>query len=48
MITSLKILEKMNDPESREIIRLALQSDDKEIARQAARSLEHVIVSNVN
>lgn len=48
MITSLKILEKMNDPESREIIRLALQSDDKEIARQAAKSLEHVVVTNVN
>lgn len=48
MITILKILEEINDPESREIIRLALQSSDKEIARQAARSLDHVIVTNVS
>ncbi|MFZ2949202.1 MAG: HEAT repeat domain-containing protein, partial [Desulfuromonadaceae bacterium] len=48
MITILKILEEINSPESREIIRLALQSSDKEIARQAARSLDHVIVTNVS
>jgi len=47
MITSLKILEKMNDLESGEIIRLALQSSDKEIVRQAAKSLDHFIVTNV-
>lgn len=48
MITSLKILEEIGGSESEEIIRYALQNCDKDIARQAAKSLERVIVSNSN
>lgn len=48
MITSLKILEEINDPESEKIIRLALQSSDTEIARQAAKSLDHLIITNLS
>lgn len=46
MITSLKILEEIGGSESEEIIRYALQSSDTDIARQAAKSLERVIVTN--
>ena len=46
LITSLKILEKIAGFESEEIIRSALQSSDKDVARQAAKSLERIIVTN--
>jgi HEAT repeat protein len=45
MITSLKILEEIDGSESEEIIRYALQSSDKDIARQAAKSLKRVNVT---
>jgi HEAT repeat protein len=48
MITSLKILEEIGGSESEEVIRYALQSSDKDIARQAAKSLERVIVTKSN
>ncbi len=45
MITSLKILEEIGGPEAEQIIRYALQNSDRDIARQAAKSLERVIVT---
>lgn len=45
MITILQVLEETGDPEAEEIIRHALQSSDLDIARQAVRSLERVIVT---
>lgn len=48
MITILKILEEIGGPESEEIVRYALQSGDRDIARQAARSLERIIASHSN
>ena len=48
MITCLKILEEIGGSESEQIIRNALQSSDKDIARQAAKSLEHVIATTSN
>ena len=48
MITSLRIIEEIGGSESEEIIRYALQSSDKDIARQAAKSLEHVNVTTSN
>jgi HEAT repeat protein len=45
MITILKICEEINSPESEEIIRYALTNSDPDIARQAAKSLEHGIVT---
>jgi hypothetical protein len=41
MITLLKICEEINSPESEGIIRNALTHSDPDIARQAAKSLEH-------
>lgn len=41
MITSLKILEEIGGSEAEKIIRYALQSGDKDIVRQATKSLEH-------
>jgi HEAT repeat protein len=46
LITSLKILEEIGGAEAEEIIRYALQSSDQDIVRQAAKSLEQVIVTN--
>ena len=46
MITCLQILEDIGGSESEEIIRHALQHSDRDIARQAAKSLERVIVTN--
>jgi len=46
MITCLQILEDIGGSESEEIIRHALQNSDRDIARQAAKSLERVIVTN--
>ena len=48
MITILKICEEISDSESEAILRYALQSGDRDIARQAAKSLEHVIVTISN
>ncbi len=45
MITILKVLEGIGGSESEEIIRSALQNSDPDIVRQAATSLERVIVS---
>ena len=45
MITSLKVLEEIGGHEAEQIIRYALQNSDEDIARQAAKSLEHVIVN---
>lgn len=45
LITSLQILEDIGGPESEKIIRCSLQNSDKDVARQAARSLEHVLVT---
>ncbi|HXE97985.1 MAG TPA: HEAT repeat domain-containing protein [Dongiaceae bacterium] len=45
MITSLIILEEIGGLEAVEIIRHALDSNDSDIARQAATSLEHVIAT---
>ena len=44
MITSLKILEEIGGPESEEIIRYAVGSGDPDIARQASKSLERVLI----
>ena len=41
MITILKICEEIHNPESEGIIRYALNNSDRDIARQAAKSLEH-------
>lgn len=46
LITSIKILEEIAGSESEEIIRCALQNSDNDIARQAAKSLERVLVTN--
>jgi HEAT repeat protein len=46
LITSLKILEEIGGAEAEEIIRYALKSSDQDIVRQAAKSLEQVIVTN--
>lgn len=48
MITSLQILEEIGGSESESIIRYALQNRDQDIARQAAKSLGRVIVTNSN
>jgi HEAT repeat protein len=45
LITILQILEEIDVPEAEEIIRHSLHSSDQDIARQAARSLERVIVT---
>lgn len=45
LITILQILEEIGVPEAEEIIRYALHSSDQDIVRQAARSLERVIVT---
>lgn len=45
MITCLKVLEEIGSFEAAEIIRFALDSSDADIARQAAKSLERVIVT---
>jgi HEAT repeat protein len=45
MITILQVLEEIGVPEAEEIIRHALQNCDRDIARQAERSLERVIVT---
>ncbi|NTV48081.1 MAG: HEAT repeat domain-containing protein [Geobacteraceae bacterium] len=45
MITCLKILEEIGGPEAEEIFRYALQNSNHDIARQAAMSLERVIVA---
>jgi HEAT repeat protein len=46
MISSLKILEEIGGSESEAIIRSALESSDRDIARQAAMSLERAIGFN--
>ncbi|MDD2271519.1 MAG: HEAT repeat domain-containing protein [Desulfuromonadaceae bacterium] len=46
MITSLRILENLGGPEAEKIIRFALQNSDKDIARQADKSLERVIANS--
>lgn len=46
MITCLKILEQSGGPEAEQIIRNALHHTDRDIARQAAMSLERVIASD--
>jgi len=45
LITILQILEEIGGPEAEEIIRHAIHSGDQDIARQAVRSLERVIVT---
>ncbi len=42
MITCLKVLEEIGGLDSEEIIRHALQSSNRDIVRQAAKSLEHI------
>ncbi len=46
MITSLRILEDVGGPEAEEIIRYSLQSSDKDIVRQADKSLERLIANS--
>lgn len=46
MITSLRILEDIGGAEAEEIIRYSLQSSDKDIARQADKSLERLIADS--
>lgn len=46
MITCLKIMEETGGPEAEEIIRCTLKSRDRDIARQAAKSLERIIAAN--
>lgn len=48
MISCLKILQEIGGSESVDIIRHALQNSDKDIARQASKSLEHLLVNNKN
>ncbi|HEY5522067.1 MAG TPA: HEAT repeat domain-containing protein [Desulfuromonadaceae bacterium] len=48
MITCLQILEEIGGSESESIIRYALQNSDQDIARQAAKSLERVVVTKSN
>jgi HEAT repeat protein len=48
MITCLKVLEEIGGSESEDIIRYSLQSSDRDIARQAARSLERVNRTLIN
>lgn len=48
MITMLQILEEVDGSEAVEIISHALKSSDQDIARQAAKSLEHVIATHPN
>ena len=48
MITIIKICEDTYNSESEIIIRNALNSSDRDIARQAARSLEHITANNSN
>jgi HEAT repeat protein len=48
MITILRIVEETGGGESEEIIRYALNSTDRDIARQAAKSLERITVNNPN
>lgn len=46
MITGLRILEDIGGAEAEEIIRYSLQSCDKDIARQADKSLERLIANS--
>lgn len=46
MITVLRILEDIGGPEAEEIIRYSLQNSDKDIARQADKSLERLIANS--
>lgn len=48
MITCLQILEEIGGSVSEGIVRDALQNSDQNIARQAAKSLERLIVINLN
>lgn len=48
LITSLQILEEIGGPESEKYIRCALLSGDRDIVRQAARSLERVLATKSN
>lgn len=48
MITFLNILEKIGSAEAEKIIRYVTQSGDKDIARQAARSLQHLSANDSN
>ncbi len=48
MITSLKILENIAGTEAEEIIRQTCKSNDRDISRQASKSLERVIFINSN
>ncbi|MDD2582313.1 MAG: HEAT repeat domain-containing protein [Desulfuromonadaceae bacterium] len=46
MITVIKVLENIGGPEAEDMIRYSLQNSDKDIARQAEKSLERIIVTN--
>lgn len=48
MITILKILEGIGGAEADKIIRFAIQSSDKDIVRQATKSLDNILLNRLN
>lgn len=46
LITIIKILESVGGPEAEEMVRHSLQNSDRDIVRQAEKSLERIIVTN--
>ncbi len=48
MITCLQILERIGGADSERIVRESLKSSDRDISRQAAKSLEHLLLNPSN
>lgn len=46
VITIIKVLENIGGPEAEEMVRYSLQNSDKDIARQAEKSLAKIIATN--